>query len=165
MESSSQEPSFRLSLETSNAAPRRGFEKRRRNRHGRGFRGELIPQDLPGSRTRSQAFDELVADSAERLSELWGPALDDVEFLIEEIPDDLESRLTSSERVPLGDYRRAAPDMPARVRIFRHPVSALVDTPIQLRELVHEIVIEQVAGLLNMDPDSVDPLFRRFFGQ
>ncbi len=151
------------------AAPR-SFAARRRDRHGRGLRGPLLPQEVPGSRTRGEKFEDLVVDSAERLRELWPAALGNVGWLVEEIPGDLEALVASGEPAPLGKYTRGTPAMGGQpeqlpvVAIYRHPVEALCDTPGQVRELVHEVMIDQVAGLLNIDPDTVDPLFRRHRG-
>ncbi|ALE91499.1 hypothetical protein AOC05_02610 [Arthrobacter alpinus] len=148
----------------------RPFARRRRNRHGRGLRGTLLPAGLPASRTRSEMFEDLVVDSAERLRELWGAPLEDVEYLVEEVPDNLEALIASRSQTPLGKYRAASTPAPGRkaepgaIIIYRHPVEALCEAPWQTRELVHEVLIEQVAGLLNIDPDTVDPLFRRFRG-
>ena len=52
----------------------KGFRERRRNRHGRGLRGELMLPTLPGYRTRSDRFDDMVLDSAQRLHDIWGKA-------------------------------------------------------------------------------------------
>lgn len=148
----------------------RSFETRRRDRHGRGLRGPLVPYGLPASRTRSEKFEDLVVDSAERLRELWPSALADVGYLVEEIPQELEALLASGRAAPLGKYSRGtpatadAPEQPPLIAIYRHPVESLCDTPGQVRELVHEVMIEQVAGLLNIDPDTVDPLFGHFRG-
>lgn len=146
----------------------RPFDQRRRNRHGRGFRGPLIPPALPGSRTRSEKFDDLVVDSAERMRTLWPTALATVEYLVEEVPEQLEAIIASGAQAPLGKYEQAlpaTPDTPATppsIIIYRHPIEALCDTAPQVRELVHEVMVDQVAGLLNVDPDTVDPLFRRY---
>ena len=148
----------------------RPFERRRRDRHGRGLRGPLLPTGLPAARTRSQRFEDLVVDSAERLRELWPVALATVAYLVEEIPQDLEGLLVSGNPAPLGKHTHGmpatddAPEQPSLITIYRHPVESLCDTPGQVRELVHEVMIDQVAGLLNIDPDTVDPLFRRFRG-
>lgn len=148
----------------------RSFATRRRDRHGRGLRGPVLPASLPGSRTRGEQFEDLVVDSAERLRELWPAALGEVSYLVEEVPQQLETLIASGEQAPLGKYAPAVPataDQPAAVAviaIYRHPIEALCDTPGQVRELIHEVMIEQVAGLLNIDPDTVDPLFRRFRG-
>jgi len=152
------------------AAQTRPFARRRRNRHGRGLRGPLVPAGLPASRTRSEKFEDLVVDSAERLRELLGTALEEVEYLVEEVPDNLEALVAAKSQAPLGKYRAASNStagkaaQPAAIIIYRHPVEALCEAPWQTRELVHEVLIEQVAGLLNIDPDTVDPLFRRFRG-
>ena len=150
--------------------PGRPFAQRRRNRHGRGLRGPLLLPGLPGARSRSEKFEDLVVDSAERLRELWVGVLEDVEYLVEEVPDNLEALVASGAQAPLGKYSPAVKGAAgstteqAVIVIYRHPVEALCDAPWQVRELVHEVLIEQVAGLLNIDPDTVDPLFRRFRG-
>ncbi|WP_104091210.1 metallopeptidase family protein [Arthrobacter sp. GMC3] len=182
MQFNQHEPGFRVTFNDTEAATGdaasgqpavlpRSFARRRRNRHDRGLRGALMPASLPAARTRSEKFDDLVVDSAERLRELWGTALEDVEYLVEEVPDNLEAIIASKSQAPLGKYRAASIPAPGRdatpaaIVIYRHPVEALCDAPWQTRELVHEVLIEQVAGLLNIDPDTVDPLFRRFRGR
>jgi len=173
MQFSTPEPGFTVSFVAGASTPGvtvpyRSFAARRRNRHGRGLRGPLLPRNLPASLTRSERFDELVVDSAERLRELWGSAIEPVEYLVEEVPDQLEALIASGVQAPLGKYRPGVPATLDQVAIspaivvYRHPIEALCDTPWQIRELVHEVIIEQVAGLLNIDPDSVDPLFHRF---
>ena len=88
---------------------RRTFEKRRRDRHGRGLRGSLLPTGLPGARTRGEKFEDLVVDSAERLRELWPAALASVAYLVEEIPQDLEGLLVSGNPAPLGKHTHGTP--------------------------------------------------------
>lgn len=146
----------------------RPFRARRRNRHGRGARGPLVPQGLPAARTRAEKFEDLVVDSASRLRDLLGAPVERVEYLVEEVPDQLEKLIASRSPAPLGALRTetaasgVAPSNRAVVVIYRHPVEALCDAPWQLRELVHEVLIEQIAAYLGIDPDAVDPLFGRF---
>lgn len=148
----------------------RTFTQRRRDRHGRGLRGTLLDAGLPGARTRAEKFDDLVVDSADRLRTLWPEALATVEYLVDEVPPQLESLLASKAQAPLGKYTPAraatdaSPGEPPCIAIYRHPIEALCDTPGQVRELVHEVLVEQVAGLLNIDPDTVDPMFGRHRG-
>ncbi len=150
--------------------PLRPFQERRRDRHGRGLRGPLLPASLPGFRTRSQKFEDLVVDSAERLRHLWPEALAQAEYLVEEVPGELESLIAAGTPAPLGKFSHSvgataeSPAQPPIIALYRHPIEELCDTDGQVRELVHEVMIDQVAGLLNMDPDAVDPLFRRFRG-
>ncbi len=151
--------------------PTRTFWDRRRDRHGRGLRGALLPASLPASRTRSEKFEDLVVDSAERLRHLWPEALAQAEYLVEEVPGQLESLIAAGTRSPLGKFSHSvgataeSPAQPPIIAIYRHPIEDLCDTAAQVRELVHEVMIDQVAGLLNMDPDTIDPLFRRFRGR
>ncbi len=158
-----------ISLDTGAATAAKPYAQRRRDRHGRGLRGPLIPATLPGYRTRSQAFDELVVESADRLRHLWPGTLDLVEYVVEEVPGELEALIAAGAQAPLGNFSRAEAAASglvkaAEITIYRHPLEALCDTPGQLRELVHEVLIEQVAGLMDMDPDAVDPSFRRYRG-
>ena len=37
----------------------------RRDRHGRGLRGRLVPTDIPLARSRAEQFDDLVLDAVE----------------------------------------------------------------------------------------------------
>jgi len=163
MQHNTPEPGFSVTFHDGDALPVRPFAQRRRNRHGRGLRGSIMLPGLPGSRTRAEKFEDLVVDSAERLRELWSAQLADVEYLVEEVPDKLEELVASRSQAPLGKYTPSSSLVGhAVIVIYRHPVEALCDTPAQVRELVHEVLIEQVAGLLNIDPDTVDPMFGRF---
>ena len=93
MQSSHHVPGFTVRLADPAAggtATGKGFRQRRRNRHGRGLRGELMLPTLPGYRTRSDRFDDFVLDSAQRLHDIWGKPLDGVRFAVEEIPPGLE---------------------------------------------------------------------------
>lgn len=141
-------------------AAARPFGKRRRNRHGRGLRGELLPAHLPGNRTRAERFEDLVLDSVERLQYLWGERIDAVEFLVADIPPGLENLLASGSPVPLGSVARAA-GAPAVVTIYRKPVEAEARIKAELPEVVHDVVVEQAAELLGMSPEAVDPTYGR----
>ena len=59
---------------------------RRRDRHGRGLRGSLVPPDVPLHRTRSERFDDLVLLAVSQLEPRWEAELSGVEFGVEEIP-------------------------------------------------------------------------------
>src|SRR6185312_3591107 len=65
---------------------RRPSEPVRRDRHGRGLRGPLLPAALPGARTRSELFDDLVLDAVEHLEHRWSDQLRNVEFAVEDVP-------------------------------------------------------------------------------
>jgi predicted Zn-dependent protease with MMP-like domain len=145
----------------------RSFARRRRNRHGRGLRGPLMLPQLPGARTRHERFEDLVAESAERLAEMWGTRLEAVHFLVELVPSKqaLGRAEAAGRGVPLGTTVSAAPRRPARVIVYRRPVEELSPGPVELPEVVHDVVVELVAELLAMAPEDVDPGYGRWRGR
>src|ERR1700722_11780069 len=66
--------------------PQRPARIRRRDRHGRGLRGVLVPPGVPLYRTRAERFDDLVLQAVARLEPQWEAHLSAVEFAVEEIP-------------------------------------------------------------------------------
>src|SRR5438094_10352586 len=65
--------------------PRRPARSRR-DRHGRGLRGRLVPAELPLARSRAEQFDDLVLDAVEDLERRWEKELAGVEFAVEDVP-------------------------------------------------------------------------------
>ena len=129
---------------------------RRRDRHGRGLRGPLLPRELPAYRTRRDRFDDRVLDAVERLELRWAQQLEGVEFAVEDIPPS-DPAPWEHDEVPLGRFFPAQGDLPARVVVYRRPVeSRAIDGP-DTAALVHDVVVEQVAHLLGLTPEQVDP--------
>lgn len=147
--------------ESSGPSAGRSFFERRRNRRGRGMRGELIGSHLPGFRTRSEQFDEWVMESAQRLERLWGERIQDLQIVVQEIPDGLEDRAPGSLRGLLGAATPATPGRPAVITVFRHPIEMAAKGILPVNELVHDVVIEQTAELMGMAPEAVDPAYGR----
>lgn len=131
---------------------------RRRDRRGRGLRGILAPRSLPISRSRSERFDDLVLDAVDRLESRWGPQLDGVEFAVEEVPPP-DSALWSTDPVPLARLYPAAGDLPPRIVLYRRPLEARAIGREELRSIVHDVVVEEIAELLGVEPDTVDPRY------
>ncbi|GGX36180.1 hypothetical protein GCM10010353_59120 [Streptomyces chryseus] len=133
---------------------------RRRDRHGRGMRGPVAPPQVPLSTSRAAAFGDLVQDSVERLERRW-PQLAEVDFLVLDVPpaggDDSDG--WGSESVPLGGMIAATSAHPARIVIYRRPVEIRTKSRDERAMFVHEIVVEQVAELLGLAPESVDPRY------
>ncbi|WP_434992997.1 metallopeptidase family protein [Arthrobacter sp. Ld5] len=141
--------------------PARSFYERRRNRRGRGMRGDLLPQYLPGARSRSEQFDDWVMESAQRLERLWGERIQDVQIVVQEIPDGLEEMTPESLQGLLGACSPASPHRPAVITIFRHPVLMAARNVLSVNELVHDVVVEQAAELMGLAPEAVDPAYGR----
>ena len=154
----------------------------RRDRHGRGLRSPLLPREVavggrsvrvPAAQTRGERFDDLVLDAVEALEGRWGEQLKGVEFAVEDVPpvgsdptafafdDDVVTDDTAGGAVPLGRLlpggrdRSGTPTSP-RVVVYRRPLEARAADRLDLADLVHDVVVDQVARLLGLDPDDVD---------
>jgi predicted Zn-dependent protease with MMP-like domain len=137
---------------------------RRRDRHGRGVRGRLVPPGVPLYRTRSQQFDDMVLDAVARLESRWETELAGVEFAVQEVPEP-DELVDDSSPLPLARTVAATPHTddpahpaaPARIIVYRRPLMARSESDSELSDLVFDVVVEEFAGFLGLDPDSVDP--------
>ncbi|MGO4245821.1 metallopeptidase family protein [Paenarthrobacter sp. RAF54_2] len=139
----------------------RGFRRRRRNRHGRGLRGELMLPSLPGFRTRAERFDDMVLDSAERLQDMWGKQLDGVLFAVDEIPPNLEQLVAEGTAAPMGSYTPGGRGEAPMITVYRRVVEQTAGTREELQDLVHDVVVEYTAEMLGVPPETLDPVYRR----
>jgi hypothetical protein len=142
---------------------------------------------VPLYRTRSERFDDLVLLAVSQLEPRWETELSGVEFGVEEIPpvipdnDDPEpiplARLEPGLLTPgdqggtgqpatdlssltdltgLADFPEL-PERPARIVLYRRPLLARADGQEELAELVLDVIVEQFARWLGVDPQTVDP--------
>ena len=121
---------------------------------------------LPSFRTRSERFDDLVREAIDELERRWAAELEGVEFAVEDVPppgtgwdEGVVADETAGGPVPLG---RLLPEDPVtgaapRVVVYRRPLEARATDREDLSDLVHEVVVDQVAQLLGLDPDVIDP--------
>lgn len=139
------------------------------------MRGPLVPPvvnlgalevRVPASQTRGERFDDLVLDAVEHLEERWSRQLHDVEFAVEDVPpvdalepydDDVVLDETAGGGVPLGRLLPGHRGRCPRVVVYRRPLEARALDRLDLADLVHDVVVDQVARLLDIDPDEVDP--------
>ena len=140
---------------------------RRRDRHGRGLRGRLVSPAVPLYRTRSQQFDDMVLDAVARLDERWETELTGVEFAVQEVPEadelaDDSGPLPLSRTVPGSPESRdpVRPASPARIVVYRRPLLARSESDSELSDLVFDVVVEEFARFLGLDPESIDPGYR-----
>ncbi|XIG79907.1 hypothetical protein C1N81_21065 [Streptomyces sp. SGAir0957] len=132
---------------------------RRRDRHGRGMRGPVAPPQVPLSASRAEVFADLVQDSVERLERRW-PQLAEVDFLILEVPRlTAEDEAWGPDTVPLGGMIPARDGTPARVVVYRRPVEIRTKGRDERAALIHDVVVEQVAEVLGITPETVDPRY------
>ncbi|GGP46849.1 putative Zn-dependent protease with MMP-like domain [Streptomyces calvus] len=124
------------------------------------MRGPIAPPQVPLAASRAETFADLVQDSVERLERRW-PQLADIDFLVLDVPrlDGTADAAWSDEAVPLGGTVAARAGRPARVVIYRRPVEIRTKGRDERAALVHEVVVEQVADLLGLTPETVDPRY------
>lgn len=97
-----------------------------------------------------------------RLEPRWETELSGIEFAVQEVPD---ADLIGEEGVPLARIVRGStdtgdPDHPAsgpRIVLFRRPLLARAEDEEELSELVFDVVVEEVAEILGVDPETIDP--------
>ena len=149
------------------AHPRR---RPRRDRHGRGLRGRLVPEGVPLARSRAEQFDDLVLDAVEDLERRWEKELAGVEFAVEDVPwvdhtspDEvvLDSDVLDDGSVPLARvlqaHRENGQEVPPRIVVYRRPLEIRAHDRDDLADLVRDVVVDQVAVLLGRDPEEIDP--------
>jgi predicted Zn-dependent protease with MMP-like domain len=139
----------------------------RRDRHGRGLRGTLYPATLPAAASRAERFDALVLDALEPIEARWRHELTKLDVAVDDVPEVRENGRAPSDgvlhdgSVPLSRLVPAGVDrtgMPTRARIvlYRRPLEARAKDPSELAELVHDVLVEQVAGYLGVEPDVIE---------
>ena len=145
----------------------------------------VLPEDprTTVGRTRRQRFDDLVLDVVADVDRRWQDRLGLVEYAVEDtpqLPDDWDERTvplaslvrgsgTEPTRLVLdrapedheaGGLVRGSGTEPTRLVVFRRPVEHRAETRAELEALVLTIVVEQVAELLGIDAEDVDPRYR-----
>lgn len=144
-----------------------------RDRRGRGMRGPAITPSLPGRPelpTRGERFDELVLETVRDIDTRWQDRLGLVEYAVEDapqVPDDWMDGSAgwagggSGATVPLAALVRGQGTTPTRLVLFRRPIEHRCETRADLEALVLTVVVEQVADLLGIDAEQVDPRYTR----
>jgi predicted Zn-dependent protease with MMP-like domain len=139
-----------------------------RDRHGRGLRGSLYPSTLPAASTRAERFDALVLAALEPIEARWRTELTKLDVAVDDVPDvrgdeetlAAEGTLTDAgvplaRLVPAGVDRRGMPTK-ARIVLFRRPLEARARDGADLADLVHHVLVDQVANYLGVDPNIID---------
>ncbi|MGW3468624.1 metallopeptidase family protein [Saccharopolyspora sp. NPDC000995] len=142
----------------------------RRDRRGRGLRGPLYPSSVPVSRSRSQRFDALVLEALEPIEQRWHAELAQLDVAVDEVPeitstipeklvwdDDVvvDANVPLARLVPAGVDRRGLPTR-ARIVLYRRPLEARARDGTDMADLLHDVLVEQVATYLGLDPDVIE---------
>lgn len=113
---------------------------------------------LPPEPTRRERFDDLVLTVVTEVEERWEQQLGLVEYAVEDtpmLPDDWDA-----DTVPLSSLVRGSGTTPTRIVLFRKPIEQRSSGREELEALVLTVVVEQVAELLGIDAEDVDPRYR-----
>ncbi|WP_367185023.1 metallopeptidase family protein [Trebonia sp.] len=125
---------------------------------------------MPLYRTRSQQFDDMVLDAVARLEPRWETELAGVEFAVQEVPEpdelaDDSGPLPLARMVPgsADPQDPARPATAARIVVYRRPLLARAEDDDELSDLIFDVVVEEFAQVLGLDPESIDPGYREGF--
>jgi predicted Zn-dependent protease with MMP-like domain len=88
---------------------------------------------------RAQQFDEMVLDALGSVERRLGRTLDGLQVAVEDVPpsDPAEGSL------------------PTKVVLYRRPLETRAGDPGELAAMVHEVLVEQVAAMLGIDPEEL----------
>lgn len=150
---------------------RRGGQTQSGSRRGREMRGPLLPPSVPGWRSRAERFDMAALEAYEPIERQWQQRLNGLDIAVDEIPriqpKDPESvqwppEVVADGPVPLARLIPAGVDVrgePTRARIvlFRRPIERRAKDSVDLTDLLHEILVAQVATYLGVEPSVIDP--------
>ncbi|MGH3824866.1 MAG: metallopeptidase family protein [Pseudonocardiaceae bacterium] len=148
----------------------RSRRRRSRDRRGRGVRGLLYPSTLPVARSRAERFDAIVLEALGPIDERWHAEIDRLDIAVDEVPEVTDcdpatvtwgSDVVEDGNIPLARLVPAGVDragLPTRARIvlYRRPLETRAQDGGDLSDLVHEVLVEQVANYLGLDPDAID---------
>jgi predicted Zn-dependent protease with MMP-like domain len=122
------------------------------------------------SRSRAQRFDALVLEALEPIEQRWHTELTQLDVAVDEVPeinttspekvvwdDDVvvDANVPLARLVPAGVDRRGLPTR-ARIVLYRRPLEARARDGADMTDLLHEVLIEQVAAYLGLDPDVIE---------
>jgi len=119
----------------------------------------VVPRDpgRPELRTARERFDDLALSIVTEIDERWQDRLGLVEYAVEDapqIPDDWDPGT-----VPLSSLVRGTGGDPTRLVLFRRPIEHRCETRTALEAMVLTVVVEQVAELLGIEAEQVDPRY------
>jgi len=141
------------------------------SRARRGMRGPLLPPTVPGWRSRAERFDMAVLEAYEPIERRWSSRLATLDIAVDEIPrispkdpDSIQwppevvadGPIALARLIPAGvDVRGDATR--ARIVLFRKPIERRAKDSTDLSDLLHDVLVAQVATYLGVEPSVIDP--------
>ncbi|ANW67581.1 MULTISPECIES: metallopeptidase family protein [Mycolicibacterium] len=135
------------------------------------MRGPLLPPDVPGWRSRAERFDMAVLEAYEPIERRFTDRVTALDVAVDEIPRiaarDPENVQFPPEVVADGPVALArlipagvdvrGQNTRARIVLFRKPIERRAKDTGELTELLHDILVAQVATYLGVEPSVIDP--------
>ncbi len=135
------------------------------------MRGPLLPSTVPGWRSRAERFDMAVLEAYEPIERRWQDRVNALDVAVDEIPrmapKDPESvqwppEVVADGPIALARLIPAGVDVRgnstrARIVLFRKPIERRAKDTVELAELLHELLVAQVATYLGVEPSVIDP--------
>ena len=128
----------------------------------------MYPASLPAASSRAERFDQLVLDALEPIEGRWRDQLTKLDVAVDDVPEVRSTNPTAqadgvlhdgaiplSRLVPAGVDRTGLPTR-ARIVLYRRPLEARAKDPGELADLVHDVLVEQIAGYLGVEPDVIE---------
>ena len=135
------------------------------------MRGSLLPPTVPGWRSRSEKFDMAVLEAYEPIERRWHDRVATLDVAVDEIPrispkdpDSVQwppevvadGPIALARLIPAGVDVRGNPTR-ARIVLFRKPIERRAKDTEELADLLHEVLVAQVATYLGVEPSVIDP--------
>jgi predicted Zn-dependent protease with MMP-like domain len=137
----------------------------------REMRGPLLPQTVPGWRSRAERFDMAVLEAYEPIEQRWQERVATLDVAVDEIPrlspkdpDAVQwppeviadGPIALARLIPAGVDVRGNPTR-ARIVLFRKPIERRAKDSDELADLLRELLVAQVATYLGVEPSVIDP--------
>lgn len=103
--------------------------------------------------SRSARFDEAVLDAVAAFEQRYATTLMELEVATEDVPPTDPSPWEG--RVVMGRLFPATGHTKARVVLYRRPIEAAAGSTAHIPLVIGEVVTEQLAAMLGIDPDDV----------
>jgi len=116
------------------------------------MRGPLAWPRIPVMSSRRDRFDEAVLDAVGAFERRWGSELPELEIAVQDVPPTDPHPWEGA--VALGRLFPAEGSAAARVVVYRRPIEARAADVMDVAAVVHDVVVEQLATMLGLDPED-----------
>lgn len=129
----------------------------------------MFPATTPAARSRAERFDALVLEAFEPIEDRFSDQLSHLDVAVDDVPDVevttpdavvwgpevvQDGNVPLARLVPAGVDGRGLPTR-ARIVLYRRPLEVRARDGADLADLLHDVLLEQVADYLGIDPDSI----------